>query len=227
MPQSPRVRSKTPAQKKAATKATPELPKSKPSSGEVTFASLSQPLAFADILSAPLSVFLIALDFLFGVIYAVISFSWLAQFSAPYKYSVGVGEETENTGMPRRAASSPDKLVTSIYDGGKAETVYDMTRAAVRDNAKNVALVSRRFKGIVKTGPGDRFGTKVYDDDLDEVTYESLGEQILHFGAGLRALGMEPIPELEEEEPFDDAEGPFVMVSIFFNAVVLFSLSLV
>jgi long-chain acyl-CoA synthetase len=47
---------------------------------------------------------------------------------------------------------------------------------------------------------------------MEELTYEQFGAEIVAFGAGLRALGMKPIPSLSKGQTFDDAEGPFVMV---------------
>ena len=80
--------------------------------------------------------------------------------------------------------------MTSIYDGGNAKTVYDMTIAAVKENGPNTALVSRKFVELKKIKEADRFPSKFYDDnELDEITYDVLGEMIAHFGAGLKSLG--------------------------------------
>jgi len=66
---------------------------------------------------------------------------------------------------------------------------------------------------LKKVKESDKFPSKHFDDSaLEEVTYSEFGECIQNFGAGLRSLGMEPIPQLKEGESFDEATGPFVMV---------------
>ena len=152
---------------------------------------------------------LIALD----IFCYIVSLAWLSKLAPKKAYSVAVGDSTETRGKPRRHFSSPEKLVTSIYDGGNAKTVYDMTIAAVKENGPNTALVSRKFVELKKIKETDRFPSKFYDDnELDEITYDELGEMIVHFGAGLKSLGMESIPQLGAGESFDDATGSFVMV---------------
>jgi long-subunit acyl-CoA synthetase (AMP-forming) len=122
--------------------------------------------------------------------------------------SVAVGGATATHGAPRRSPKSPDALV------GSGETLYDMIRGAVeRYGEKKTALVTRKFVELKKVRPTDRWPTKIYDDPhLEEVSYAELGDRTLCFGAGLRALGMEPVPELGRDQAFDDLSGKFTMV---------------
>lgn len=152
---------------------------------------------------------------LLDVVIYIFSFAWLRKMFSPSRdvYSAAHGEETKTHGAPRRAATNPHKLIDTIYDGGNAKTVYEMTGAAVRDHGTNVALVSRKFLEFKRLKETDRFPTKIYDDsELEELTYEAFGEQIRNFGAGLRSLGMEPVPRLKSGEKYDDASGPFILV---------------
>ena len=144
---------------------------------------------------------------LLDVILYILSFQWISKLLRPKTFSVAVGEETATHGCPRRSTKSPNELIASN------RTLYDMIQNAAKQYGKNTALVSRKFLELKKLKPADRFPTKIYDDnDIEEISYEELGEQIQVFGAGLRALGMEPIPQLKEGETFDNAKGPFVMV---------------
>lgn len=148
----------------------------------------------------------------------LLSFAWLRKLFAPkiILYSVAKGEATDKHGAPRRSPKSTDVLITSNYEnigGGMAKTVYEMTTAAVQKYSEKTAMVSRKFIELKKIRETDRFPTKIFDDtSLDTITYEDLGKNILNFGAGLRSLGMEPIPQLKPGQHFDDATGPFVLV---------------
>jgi len=146
---------------------------------------------------------------LWDVVFYILSLQWLWRiaFLLQGPSSVAVGEATDTHGRPRRSIKSPDTLVAST------KTLYDMIQDAVEEYGEKTALVTRHFVELKKLSPNDRFPTKIYDDDnIEELSYEDFGEQIEFFGAGLRALGMEPVPSLKEGESFDDANGPFVMV---------------
>jgi long-chain acyl-CoA synthetase len=152
--------------------------------------------------------------FLLDIVLYILSFAWLREIVRPkIIYSVAKGTATDTHGAPRRSIKSPDVLVASVYDGGKAKTVYDMTRAAVRDYGSKPALVSRKFVELKKLKETDRFPSKVYEDftNLDTITYEEFGEMTTNFGCGLRQIGMEPIPQLKAGQHFDDVTGSFVL----------------
>jgi long-chain acyl-CoA synthetase len=141
------------------------------------------------------------------VVLYLLSLKWLIRRLGQKESSVAVGDATVTHGVPRRSLKSPDKLIQS------SDTLYDMIQSAVKKYGDKTALVSRKFIDLKKLKETDRFPTKVYDDnELQEMTYEELGDKINCFGAGLRSLGMEPIPQLKEGQSFDDVEGRFVMV---------------
>jgi acyl-CoA synthetase (AMP-forming)/AMP-acid ligase II len=144
---------------------------------------------------------------LLDVVLYILSLQWIYKLLRPKISSVAVGEATDTHGCPRRSTKSPNELIAS------KRTLYAMIQDAIEQYGDKTALVSRKFVELKKLKPTDRFPTKIYDDnEIEEITYKELGEQIEHFGAGLRALGMEPIPQLKEGETFNDAKGPFVMV---------------
>jgi len=140
----------------------------------------------------------------------VLSFQWWTKLLPVKKslQSVRAGEATQSHGAPRRSALYPNELV-----GGEHDTIYDMTQAAVREYGDKIAMVSQKFIELRKANESDHFPTKVFDDkELRETTFAQFGRNLQNFGAGLRKLGMEPIPIKQEGKTFDDLEGPFVMV---------------
>ena len=138
--------------------------------------------------------------------------TWLSKLFPKGPYSVPVGEATSSHGTPRRNAKSPDEFITTY--GGHAHTVYDMTQAAVKSFGERTAIISRKFVEMKKLKPTDRFPSKVFDDaNLQKTTYDEFGQQIAYFGAGLRSVGLQPIPELDGSmQAFDKAKGPFIIV---------------
>ena len=145
---------------------------------------------------------------LWDVVFYILSLRWISTLIWKSKpSSVAVGEATETHGCPRRSATSPDKLVSST------QTLYDMMQEAISQYSDKTALVSRTFVELKKSIRRIAFLPKSMTMMiLKKLTYEEFGEEILAFGAGLRALGMKPIPTLQQGETFDDAKGPFVMV---------------
>ena len=127
--------------------------------------------------------------------------------------SVAVGEATHTHGAPRRSALAPDQLVTGAH-----ATIYEMTQCAIREYGHDtIALVSPIFIELRKLHEHDRFPSKVFDDEkLKETSYAQLGKNVQAFGAGLRKLGMEPIPAMSEDPKKNDnvnnLKGKFVMV---------------
>lgn len=155
---------------------------------------------------------LLLLDVCFGLVVAL--FQWLtgsktSSSRSSNSSSVAVGKATATHGAPRRSPKSPDKLLES------KETLYDMIQSAVKAYGPSTALVCRKFVELKKLKPTDRFPTKIYDDSsLDKMTYSELGENVACFGAGLRTLGMEPIPQFEPGKSIEHADksSKFVMV---------------
>lgn len=149
------------------------------------------------------------------VLMQMVSLAWLKPlFAKAFRgraklQSVAVGKATATHGVPRRSAMHSKSLVR-----GDAPSVYHMVRGAVREFGNDhIAMVSRTFVKLQPPSNGQRFPTKIFDDSkLERLTYTQVGENITYFGAGLRALGMEPIPNLDPKASFDDLEGPFVMV---------------
>lgn len=127
--------------------------------------------------------------------------------------SVAVGSATDSQGAPRRSVLSPERLL----DGDvPACTVYAMVQSAVQTHGSAPALVSRRFVELKKVHESDRFPSKIFDDSsFNESTYRSFGEQLLHFGAGLRGLKMEPIPSLQSDQSLDNVSTGSSVVVIF------------
>lgn len=144
------------------------------------------------------------------VVFYILSFQWLKWFFGTRRgaQSVAVGEATETHGAPRRSPESPDVLVEST------ETLYSMIQKGIREYSPKTALVSRKYVEMKKLKETDRFPSKIYkaDDDLEEISYKELGDLISSFGAGLRALGMEPVPQLKPGQSIEDVKGSFVMV---------------
>lgn len=138
--------------------------------------------------------------------------TWLPKLFPKELYSVAVGEATSHHGKPRRSAKNPDAFITTY--GGHSHTIYDMTRVAVTSFGERTATISRKFVEMKKLKATDRFPSKVFDDtELKKITYNEFGEQIAYFGAGLRSVGLEPIPALDGSmEAFDKAKGPFIIV---------------
>lgn len=150
---------------------------------------------------------------LLDLITYALTFAWIRKLVPRGPYSIAVGSATSTHGAPRRSANSPDELIESGVEDGKVRTVYGMVQSAIRTYGDKAALVSRKFVELKKLKKTDRFPTKIYDDtSFNELSYTELGEAILNFGAGLRVVGMEPIPQLKEGAKFDDAKGEFVMV---------------
>jgi long-chain acyl-CoA synthetase len=124
-------------------------------------------------------------------------------------YSVTRGNATETHGAPR-SSSNGALLVT--YMG--CETVYEMIQASVQKyGANRVAMQNRKFVDLKKLKESDRFPSKVFDDKagFETITYEELGEKLKNFGAGLRGLGMTPIPQHDPND-FENVKGDFNMV---------------
>uniref|UniRef100_A0A7S1UAK4 AMP-dependent synthetase/ligase domain-containing protein n=1 Tax=Phaeomonas parva TaxID=124430 RepID=A0A7S1UAK4_9STRA len=160
---------------------------------------------------------------LVGLILAVLDFSlWLLTLgpmwmvlkllSRPGKQVVKVGEgDVNDEGMPPspvyRLAGARDAL-TATYDESVG-TVYDLLSRSARLFAEKPAQAWRAFEKFVYLNEGDRFPAKVFGD-IQTATYAQLGEQAHAFGAGLRAMGMEPMPEAGDD--LEDKSGPFKML---------------
>lgn len=146
--------------------------------------------------------------FALDILVYILSLAWVPKLLPKFLYSVAVGKATETHGAPRRSAKEPDKFITTF---GAATTVFEMTKAAVKQHGDKTAMISRKFVELKKVKETDRFPSKIFDDSrLQKFTYDEFGEQIIHFGAGLRKLGLEPIPQ--GQKSFDETKGSFVMV---------------
>lgn len=124
-------------------------------------------------------------------------------------YSVARGDATDTHGAPRSSGSGP--LVETF---GEAKTIYEMVQSSIRRyGSDRVAMQNRKFVDYKKVKETDRFPTKVFDDDagFDKITYEQLGVKLQNFGAGLRELGLTPIPQ-HDPDNFDNVRGDFKMV---------------
>jgi len=146
------------------------------------------------------------------VVVYVLSLAWLRHlFKKPQGstlQSVPHGQATESHGAPRRSALHSETLVTGAH-----RTIFDMTQTAVHEYNDKTAMVSQKFIELRKLHEKDRFPTKIFDDHgLRETSFTQFGKNLRDFGAGLRKLGMKPIPAMKEGQKFDDLEGPFVMV---------------
>ena len=146
------------------------------------------------------------------VVLYVLSLAWLRHLFKPQgsstMQSVPYGEATESHGAPRRSALHSETLVT-----GEHRTIYDMTQTAVHEYNDKTAMVSQKFIELRKLHEKDRFPTKIFDHhDLRETSFTQFGKNLRDFGAGLRKLGMKPIPAMKKGQKVDDLEGPFVMV---------------
>jgi hypothetical protein len=149
--------------------------------------------------------------FVLDILFYILSLVWLPKLLFPRgPYSVAVGEATATHGAPRRNAKDPHSFITTF---GSAHTIYEMTQAAVQTFGTKTALMSRKFVEMKKLKETDRFPSKIFDDTkLLKVSYEEFGKEIAYFGAGLRSLGLEPIPQLDSTKSFNDVKGAFVMV---------------
>lgn len=146
------------------------------------------------------------LDIVIFLVKYLISGEWRPKPKKQYSYPRG--EATATHGEPRSAATG--ELVAE-YEGCK--TVYEMVQNAVHKYSDNIAMQSRKFVGMKKLKETDRFPTKIFDDEagLNQITYKEFGENIANFGAGLRELGMIPIPE-HNAQNFDTVTGDFKLV---------------
>lgn len=171
---------------------------------------------------------IVALPFIaFDIWLYVVSLQWVAGcFSRKAVHSVEVGEESITRSRARRHPAATKALVTSIYDDGRAQTLFAVLRLAVRQYGALPALVSRHFVEMKKLKETDKFPSKIYDDNkIEEITYQELGEQTLAFGVGLRVLGMEPIPQTQGKQQLDDLSGKFTLV-IFEDTCKYWSLAM-
>lgn len=153
--------------------------------------------------------------FILDILLYILSFAWLPKLLSGGKmYSVAHGEPTKTHSAPRRSTNHGHEqpLIESVYDGGKAKTVYAMTQIAITEFSTRTAMQWRKFVEMRKLKETDRFPSKVFDDSVgfQKLSYKQLGQQIDNFGAGLRELGLEPIPETDQK--FDDVKGNFCMV---------------
>lgn len=149
---------------------------------------------------------LFLLDVIFFLTKWVVTGAWIPK---PKKYySTARGEATESHGAPRSAATGD---LVEEYEG--CRTVYEMIQNAVNKFSDRVAMQSRKFVGMKKLKETDPFPTKIFDDEagLNQITYREFGENIANFGAGLRELGMTPIPEHSAKD-FDSVTGAFKLV---------------
>jgi hypothetical protein len=124
-------------------------------------------------------------------------------------YSVTRGNATETHGAPR---SSSNAALVDTYKG--CRTVFEMIQASIQKyGADRVAMQNRKFVDLKKLKESDRFPSKVFDDKagFETITYEELGEKLKNFGAGLRDLGMTPIPQHDPND-FENVKGDFNMV---------------
>ncbi len=124
-------------------------------------------------------------------------------------YSVIRDNATETHGAPRSVNKAP--LVETL---GESKTVYEMIQSSIEKyGSYRVAMQNRKYVGLKKLKESDRFPTKIFDDKagFDKISYEELGKKLKNFGAGLRELGMIPIPQ-HDPKNFDNVKGDFKMV---------------
>lgn len=153
---------------------------------------------------APLFWPIMLLDFIVCLILKVVR----GESSTPELQSVEVGQATDTHGVPRRSPISPDKFV-SVYQG--STTIYEMTQKAVQKFGSRIAMQHYQFLELKKLKETDRFPSKVFSDELNEISYTELGDKLKQFGSGLRQLGMEPQPESSRTD-FDNCKGKFTLV---------------
>ena len=152
--------------------------------------------------------------FVLDVVLYLCSFTWLHNAinnrprHATSMQSVEHGEATETHGAPRSSDKKTDEFIT----GGNVKTIYEMIQKSIQKYGPTTAMVSRKFVELKKLHDSDQFPTKIFDDSsFDEITYDQLNENLHYFGAGLRKLGMEPIPS-SSDKSFEELQGPFIMV---------------
>lgn len=155
---------------------------------------------------APLFWPLMLLDFIFAFVSQLLNGS--PSDGLPDLQSVEVGQATSTHGAPRRSPLATQEFV-SVYNG--ATTVYEMVVQAVGKFGTRIAMQHYEFLELKKLKPTDRFPSKIFGDNLVQVNYNELGENIKAFGAGLRQLGMEPQPASARTD-FDNAKGKFALV---------------
>eukprot|EP00934_Nitzschia_sp_Nitz4_P002116 Nitzschia sp. Nitz4//scaffold28_size193895//147249//149441//NITZ4_001679-RA/size193895-processed-gene-0.274-mRNA-1//-1//CDS//3329546024//2116//frame0 len=147
------------------------------------------------------------LDFVVFVAQFLVTGAWIPKPDPTY--SSARGEATETHGAPRSSTTEPE--LKKDYEG--ATTVYEMIQAAIAKFSDKIAMQSRKFVEMKKLKETDRFPSKVFDDaaGFNQITYKEFGENIVNFGAGLRELGMNPIPDHDPND-FDNCKGDFKMV---------------
>jgi acyl-CoA synthetase (AMP-forming)/AMP-acid ligase II len=121
--------------------------------------------------------------------------------------SVEVGKGTEMHGAPRRHPATQEGELFTVYNN--ITTVYEMIERTKDRFGDRVAMQHFEFLGLKKVKESDQFPTKQFGDTMIQVTYNELGKKIRAFGEGLRQMGMEPQPKVDN---FDDAKGKFTLV---------------
>ena len=124
-------------------------------------------------------------------------------------YSVIRGNATETHGAPRSVTKDP---LIATY--GDSTTVYEMIQSAIETYGEHrIAMQYRKFVELKKLHEKDRFPTKIFNDEagFTTITYQEMGKTFKNFGAGLREIGMTPIPP-HDPKNFDSVKGDFKMV---------------
>jgi AMP-binding enzyme len=130
---------------------------------------------------------------LLDVVVYILSLAWI--FKKKNKcsnklQSIAVGAATPTHGCPRRSPKSVDALFKSNMTMHQAmmQAVKQFGGLSSKTN-QHVAMVTRKFVELRKVHETDKFPTKIYDDSqVEEITYQQLGDLIRNFGFGLQSL---------------------------------------
>lgn len=144
----------------------------------------------------------------------ILSFAWVSKLSPARMRSVKVGDAVGVKGPPRRSPGFEKGLLETNYQDD-ANTVFDVVYKNCQRFGDAPAQLSRKFIELKKLKETDRFPSKIYDKDnstIETITYSQFAVNIRNFGAGLRAMGMEPVPKMKKGQQFDDLKGNFKMV---------------
>lgn len=151
--------------------------------------------------------------FLLDLVLYLFSLRWISKIvsSKEKMYSSAVTDSPHDPtklSTPRRFGEGGPLVETM----GTCRTVYEMMQEGIKNYGPRVATFSRQFVELKKLKPTDRFPTKIYGEGFDKVTFTELGENIQNFGAGMKALGMEAIPDIKDLNAFNKTKGKFIMV---------------